>query len=170
MGPGPDDRPPCKAGPGGGPCAPASPRAPRPLAAPGTLPAPSIPLTAHACPRHRAREREPPRLPHALGQCATGRPGAGLPLGATSCRGHAAGQGAPPFQQPLRRARSPGKVWRSEGWRRGGGGAASPPKASDRSHGRAPPTGEARIGLFCRCSGTWDWSPAPRRGSPMRDC
>lgn len=155
---------------------PAAVLAPRPPTAPGTLPAPSVPLTtAHARPRHRAREREPLRLPHALGPCATGRPGAGLPLGATSSRRHAGGQGAPPFQQPLRRARSPRKVWRSEGWRPGGGGAASPPKASDRSHGRAPPTGEARIELFYRCSRTWDWSPgewlAPRRrGSPMRDC
>lgn len=80
-------------------------------------------------PTHRSRSPAPPS------------PGAGSPAaaacpravrdGATKCRAaagrekqrrarRAGGRGAPPFELQLRRARSPRKVWRSEGWRRGG--------------------------------------------------
>lgn len=100
---------------------PASPRPPRAL----PCPAPHSPLTL-------ARAAEPGsggplRLPHALGPCATGRPGAGLPPGARSSGGRGGGGGAPLCQLRLRRVPSPRKVWRSEGWRPGGGGAGSPP-------------------------------------------
>lgn len=97
--------------------------------------------------RRRARERGLLRLPHALGAERDEATGCRGPAGRRERRRtRRAGGGTPPLQRPLRHARSPRKVWLSEGWRRGGGGAASPPcpalpQASGSSHGRAPPTG-----------------------------
>lgn len=134
----------------------------------------------------RLWESSPRPAPHSpLTLARAAEPGSGIPCGCRMPSGRArrgdqvpgysraleaaedtaGGRGAPPFVQPVRRARSPKKVWRSKGWRRGGRRGRFPalprpalPVAADRSHGRAPPTGEARIGLYCRCSAAWDWS------------
>lgn len=120
----------------------------------GNPPRARRPLTARARPRRRARERGPLRLPHALGaQCD----------GATECRALAGradsgrhrvpalGGSAPPPQRSLRHARSPRKVWRSEGRcpRR-----PRPGPAFHLARLRAPPPrhGFGAQSPLCRCS------------------
>lgn len=89
-------------------------------------------------PTHRSRAPAPPspgaggpcgcRMPSGRARRAAGRwPSAGASSSGGLGGGGGGGGGAPLCQLRLRRAPSPGEVWRSKGWRRGGGGAASPP-------------------------------------------
>lgn len=144
-----------RARPGRG--APRPPRAPPGRPAPGTLPAPGARTHRSRSPAAEPGSGGPRGCCMPSGPCATRRPGAGLRPGAGSSGGRdgpaaarllSSGSGYTPGAQ--------GKFGGARGWRRRGGGAASPPcpalpPASDCSHGRAPPTGEAR------------WA---RRGSP----
>lgn len=166
LGTGPDVRLPRKAG-----LAEALARRP-----PRARPAPHSPLTL-------ARAAEPGsgnpcgcRMPS--GRARRGDPVPGYSRAREAAEDSAGGRGAPPFQQALRRARSPRKVWRSRGGAEGAEGPRprSAPPCSWRPTvptGERPPPARHRSGSSGERLRAWHGSPGEwpawkRRGSPLK--
>lgn len=167
------------AGPAQQRCAPASPQArpgPPGLREPSPRLAPA--LTAHA---------RPPPSPGAGAPAAAACPqaerdeatGSRAPAGRTGqWRTRRTGGGAPPIQ-PLVTRPEPKESLAERGVAPRGRRGRIPalPLASERSHRRAPPTGEARIrapGRSRGCWPVWNWSPRgwqarSRRWHPLKD-
>lgn len=101
----------------------------------------------HRCARPRRRAREPsvPLLSHALGGARRGERAPASQQRRTRSRQSQ----APALQRPRRRSGSPGQLCEGEGVERWRAAPSRPPArpahASARSHGSAPPAGQARI-------------------------